>query len=257
MTQELARGEPGWSLAGRLAVVTGAGQGIGREIAAALAEAGATVVVADRNAATGAAAAAELGGAFVELDVTDSAAVRTVVDAILAEHGRIDVLVNNAGIVRNTPAEDVGDQEWRDIFAINVDGLFWCSREVGRAMLAAGRGSIVNIASMSGLIANHPQPQAAYNASKAAVIMLTKSLAAEWAGRGVRVNAIAPGYVATELTVRGMSNPAWREEWLHSIPMGRVASPSEIAPAALYLASDASSYVTGSVLVIDGGYTAW
>lgn len=257
MAQRSEGGEPAWSLAGRLALVTGAGQGIGREIAGSLAGAGATVVVADRNVATGEATAAELGGMFVELDVIDPAAVRAAVDAILAENGRIDVLVNNAGIVRNTPAEETGDQEWRDIFSVNVDGLFWCSREVGRVMLDAGRGSIVNIASMSGLIANHPQPQAAYNASKAAVIMLTKSLAAEWAGRGVRVNAIAPGYVATELTVRGMSNPDWRDEWLRSIPMGRVASPSEIAPAALYLASDASSYVTGSVLVIDGGYTAW
>jgi NAD(P)-dependent dehydrogenase (short-subunit alcohol dehydrogenase family) len=124
-------------------------------------------------------------------------------------------------------------------------------------MLEAGSGSIINMASMSGLVVNRPQPQAAYNTSKAAVVMLTKSLAAEWASRGVRVNAIAPGYVATDLTLKGLSNEEWRTEWLRSTPMGRVAQPSEIAPAALYLASDASSYVTGSVLVIDGGYTAW
>jgi NAD(P)-dependent dehydrogenase (short-subunit alcohol dehydrogenase family) len=249
-------GEPR-ALHGRVALVTGAGQGIGREIARSLAVAGARVIVADRNRDTGAATADELGGLFVELDVTDSADVRAAVDSIVADHGRIDVLVNNAGIVRNTPAEATSDDDWRDVFRVNVEGVFWCCREVGRTMLEAGGGSIVNIASMSGLVVNRPQPQAAYNASKAAVIMLTKSLAAEWASRGVRVNAIAPGYVATELTLRGMTNPEWRDEWLRSTPMGRVAQPAEIAPAAVYLASDASSYVTGSVLVVDGGYSAW
>jgi NAD(P)-dependent dehydrogenase (short-subunit alcohol dehydrogenase family) len=245
------------SLAGRVAVVTGAGQGIGREIAGSLAAAGARIIVADRNRETGVGVADALGGMFVELDVTDSSAVRAAVDSIVADLGRIDILVNNAGIVRNTPAELTSDDEWRAILGVNCDGVFWCCREVGRVMLEAGSGSIVNIASMSGLVVNRPQPQAAYNVSKAAVIMLTKSLAAEWAGRGVRVNAIAPGYVATELTLKGMSKDEWREEWLRSTPMGRVAQPAEIAPAALYLASDASSYVTGSVLVIDGGYTAW
>jgi NAD(P)-dependent dehydrogenase (short-subunit alcohol dehydrogenase family) len=245
------------SLAGRVALVTGAGQGIGREIARSLAAAGARIIVADRNRETGVGVADALGGMFVELDVTDSSAVRAAVDSIVADLGRIDILVNNAGIVRNTPAELTSDDEWRAILGVNCDGVFWCCREVGRVMLEAGSGSIVNIASMSGLVVNRPQPQAAYNVSKAAVIMLTKSLAAEWAGRGVRVNAIAPGYVATELTLKGMNNDEWREEWLRSTPMGRVAEPAEIAPAALYLASDASSYVTGSVLVIDGGYTAW
>jgi NAD(P)-dependent dehydrogenase (short-subunit alcohol dehydrogenase family) len=245
------------SLGNRIAMVTGGGQGIGYEIARALAAAGAHIVIADRNPTTAQKVAAELAGSMVELDVTDSSAVRTAVEAIVAEHGRIDILVNNAGIVRNTPAEATSDDEWRAIFGVNVDGLFWCCREVGRVMLDRGSGTIVNIASMSGLVVNRPQPQAAYNASKAAVIMITKSLAAEWAGRGVRVNAVAPGYVATELTLRGMSNPEWREEWLRSTPLGRVAEPAEIAPAVVYLASDASSYVTGSVLVIDGGYTAW
>ncbi|HYH93826.1 MAG TPA: glucose 1-dehydrogenase [Candidatus Saccharimonadales bacterium] len=245
------------ALDGRVAVVTGGGQGIGLEIARALAAAGATLVIADRNEETGPAAAAEVGGTFVEIDVRDSDSVRRAVDAIVGRHGRIDILVNNAGIVRNTPAEETGDDEWRDILSVNCDGVFWCCREVGKVMLAAGGGSIVNIASMSGLVVNRPQPQAAYNVSKAAVIMLTKSLAAEWGARGVRVNAVAPGYVATELTLRGMETPGWEEAWLAGTPMGRVAQPSEIAPAVLYLASDAASFVTGSVLVIDGGYTAW
>ena len=257
MTDTARQPGGGLSLEDRIAVVTGAGQGIGREIARSFAAAGARIIVADRNRDTGVATADELGGMFVELDVTDSSAVRAAVDSIVADVGRIDILVNNAGIVRNTPAELTSDDEWRAILGVNCDGVFWCCREVGRVMLEAGSGSIVNIASMSGLVVNRPQPQAAYNVSKAAVIMLTKSLAAEWAGRGVRVNAIAPGYVATELTIKGLSNDEWREDWLRSTPLGRVAQPAEIAPAALYLASDASSYVTGSVLVIDGGYTAW
>ena len=241
----------------RVAVITGGASGIGREIARALHAAGATVVIADRDAARAEEVATALGGLAQLVDVTDPASVHDAVSAIVGRHGRIDVLVTSAGIVRNGPAEDTTDTDWRDVFAVNCDGLFWCCREVGRVMLAAGHGSIVNIASMSGIVVNRPQGQVAYNASKAAVIGLTKSLAAEWAPRGVRVNAIAPGYVATELTLRGMRDPAWREEWLRSTPMGRVAQPEEIAPAAVYLASDAASYVTGSVLVIDGGYTAW
>jgi NAD(P)-dependent dehydrogenase (short-subunit alcohol dehydrogenase family) len=141
--------------------------------------------------------------------------------------------------------------------SVNLDGVFWCCRALGRAMLEQGSGAIVNIASMSGVVSNHPQPQAAYNASKAGVITLTKSLAGEWASRGVRVNAVSPGYIRTPLTEQGMAMPEWADVWLASTPMGRLAEPEEIAPAVVYLASDASSYATGTNLVIDGGYTSW
>lgn len=240
-------------LEGRTALVTGAAQGIGFEIARGLAEAGARVIVADLSPEGGEAAAARLGGTFERLDVTDPAAVT----ALAARLGAPDVLVNNAGIVRNGPAEDGSDDDWRAVMAVNLDGVYWCCRAFGRPMLARGSGSIVNVASMSGLISNHPQPQAAYNASKAGVIHLTRSLAGEWAARGVRVNAVAPGYTATPLTKRGLETPEWRDTWLRETPMGRLAEPEEIAPAALYLASDASRFVTGHTLVVDGGYTAW
>ncbi len=246
-----------FSLEDRVAVVTGGGGGIGLEIGRALRAAGAAVVAAEINAETGRAAAEKLEGDFVQTDVTDPDSVRRMVRAVLDGHGKIDVFVNNAGIAHNVPAEEMSDDQWRRMLSINLDGVFWCCREAGRAMLERGSGAIVNIASMSGMVSNHPQPQAHYNASKAGVIMLTKSLAGEWASRGVRVNSISPGYVRTPLTELGMSNPEWRDVWLSSTPMGRIAEPREIAPAVVFLASDASSYATGTNLVVDGGYTSW
>ncbi len=240
-------------LNGRRAVVTGGAQGIGFEIAKALREAGAEIVIADINEDLGEHAATQLHGVFRRMDVTQPERVSETA----RELQDTDILVNNAGVVRNTPAEQTTDEEWRTVLGVNLDGVYWCCRAFGSAMLARRNGSIINLASMSGVISNRPQPQASYNASKAAVIHLTRSLAGEWAARGVRVNAIAPGYVGTELTQKGLSNPEWRSAWLTATPMGRVAEPREIAPAALYLASDAASFVTGSVLVVDGGYTVW
>ena len=248
---------PVFSLDGRVAVVTGGSRGIGFEVARAMRESGAHVVLADRLREEGEAAAATLGAEFVETDVTRSESVRALAEGVAARHGRVDILANIAGIVHNVPSEDATDEDWRRVQSVNLDGVFFCCREVGKLMLAQGKGVIVNMASMSGLVSNHPQPQAAYNASKAGVILLTKSLAGEWAGRGVRVNAIAPGYVGTPMTKLGLDTPEWRRVWLESIPLGRLAEPAEIAPLAVFLASDASSYMTGATVVIDGGYTAW
>ncbi len=244
-------------LQGRVAVVTGAGGGLGLEIGRSLKAAGAEVVASDLDAETGKATADELSGDFVGTDVTDPGSVRALVREVLNGHGRLDVMVNNAGIARSVPAEEMTDEEWRRMTAVNLDGVFWGCREAGRVMLERGSGSIVNIASMSGMISNHPQPQAHYNAAKAGVIMLTKSLAGEWASRGVRVNAVSPGYTRTPMTEPSMSKSEWAEVWLSSTPMGRIAEPHEIAPAVLYLASDAASFATGTNLVVDGGYTVW
>ncbi|MGO4853592.1 SDR family NAD(P)-dependent oxidoreductase [Phaeovulum sp. W22_SRMD_FR3] len=244
-----------FDLSGRLAVVTGGAAGIGRAISTVLAEGGARVVVADRDAGAAAALAQELGGIALMLDVTDAAACEEQAAALAAEHGPAAILVNNAGIVMNAPSLDVDLAEWRRVIDVNLHGVFHTSRAFGRHMVAAGRGSVINISSICGAVTVHPQPQAAYNAAKAGVNLLTKSLAVEWAGQ-VRVNAVAPGYTATELTLLGRSKPEWFNTWLAGIPMGRLADPREIALAVAYLASDAASYVTGTVLTVDGGYTA-
>jgi NAD(P)-dependent dehydrogenase (short-subunit alcohol dehydrogenase family) len=251
-------------LDGRVAVVTGAGQGIGAACARALGEAGAKVVIAELQEERAQACAAELAklGIHAEaapVDVTKSAAVDALTAEVIARHGRVDILVNNAGVARSDMrAEDVTDDHWRFHMEVNVDGLFWCCRAFGRQMLAQGSGSIINIGSMSGLIVNKPQPQSFYNASKAAVHHLTKSLAAEWAARGVRVNAVAPTYIETPLTTFGIKdNPAMYKVWLEMTPMGRVGQPEEIASAVHFLASDAASLVTGAILVADGGYSCW
>ncbi|HET6466881.1 MAG TPA: SDR family oxidoreductase [Geminicoccaceae bacterium] len=251
-----------YDLSGRVAVVTGGGRNIGLATCMALAECGARVVMAEIDPEVGQAgieamARAGFEGELVRLDVTRPRDVTAAAAEIHGRHGRIDILVANAGIAFNTPAEDCPDEEWLRVVDLNLNGVFWCNRAFGRYMLDAGRGSIVNLGSMSGIIANKPQPQAHYNATKAAVHMLTKSLAAEWAARGVRVNAVAPTYIETTMTKRGMDRPEWLEIWLGMTPMGRVGQSPEIASVVLFLASDASSLMTGSVVVVDGGYTCW
>ena len=250
-------------LADKTAVVTGGGQGIGLASVEALAEAGAKVVIADRDAKVAAQGQASLKAKgydveIVDMDVTNSGQVAAVAAQLVARHGKVDILVNNAGIARSeTPAETVADEHWLNVIDVNLNGTFWCCREFGKHMLAAKSGTIVNIGSMSGFIVNKPQEQSYYNASKAAVHHLTKSLAAEWGARGVRVNAVAPTYIETPLNAFVKNNPPMYNAWIGGTPMARLGQVEEIASVVLFLASEAASLMTGSIVLVDGGYTCW
>ncbi|WP_407158102.1 SDR family NAD(P)-dependent oxidoreductase [Bradyrhizobium sp. STM 3557] len=252
-----------FKLDGKTALVTGGGQGIGLACVEALAEAGAKVVIADRDSKVATAGQAEMKAKgydteTVLMDVTDSARVTQVADELVARYGKVDILVNNAGIARSeTPAETVTDEHWLNVLDVNLNGTFWCCRAFGKHMLAAKAGNIVNIGSMSGFIVNKPQEQCFYNASKAAVHHLTKSLAAEWGARGVRVNAVAPTYIETPLNAFVKNSPRMYDAWIGGTPMGRMGQVDEIASVVLFLASEAASLMTGSVVVVDGGYTCW
>jgi NAD(P)-dependent dehydrogenase (short-subunit alcohol dehydrogenase family) len=193
----------------------------------------------------------------VVLDVTDAQAVENAADELVKAHGKVDILINRAGIARLNSTVETPDAEWRQVMDVNVNGVFWCCRAFGRHMLERRDGRIVNLGSMSGLIINRPQLAASYMASKGTVHMLTKALAVEWAKSGVRVNALVPGYVGTDMTLAMRARPELFDVWLDMTPMGRLGEPTEIASAILYLASNASNYVTGTILSIDGGYTAW
>jgi NAD(P)-dependent dehydrogenase (short-subunit alcohol dehydrogenase family) len=247
-----------FDLTGKTAVVTGGNTGLGEAFAKALVGAGADVALAARSRERSEAVAEEIqasGGhaIVVGLDVTDPAQVDGMLESVTERLGPVDILVNNAGVCYHGPAAEVPLEEWHDVFDVNVHGLWHCAQIVGRRMIQNGGGNIINIGSISAMIVNRPQWQPAYNASKAAVHQLTRSLAAEWAPYNVRVNALAPGYVKTAMSP--VDEPQFRRHWIEDTPMQRYATPEELGPSIVYLASDASSFMTGSILVVDGGYT--
>lgn len=249
-----------FDLTGRTALVTGGNQGLGRAFAFGLAQAGATVAISGRSAERNDKVVAEAAAEGITLhpitaDITKSEDVERMTTESINALGHLDILVNNAGTCYHGESWVVTEDEWDAVFDLNVKALWACSLAAGKHMRERGSGSIINIGSMSGMIVNRPQMQPAYNASKAAVHHLTKSLAAEWGPLGIRVNALAPGYCKTEMAP--VDKPEFQRHWIEDTPMLRYAMPEEIAPSVVFLASDAASFITGSVLVADGGYTAW
>ena len=248
------------SLADRVAIVTGAGRGIGEAISLALAAEGADVALAGRNEANLASVAERIEALgrraiVVATDVTDRDAVEALIEQTVTRLGGLDILVNNAGLVRPSPLLETTDDDWDLVFDTNVRGLFLCTRAAGRVLTEQGSGKVVNIASHVGLVgmAN----VASYCASKGAVVQLTRALAVEWAPHNVQVNAIAPGWVETDMNAEVRANPDEVERALRHVPARRMGRAEELGPLAVLLASAASDFMTGETIVIDGGQIAW
>ena len=249
-----------FKLDNKISLVTGGAGGIGIEICKSLLDAGSKVIIADIDSKKSKKLLKKIKNKNIEyykLDSTSEKNIKSLSRFILKKYKRLDVLVNCVGICFNKEAEKVKKKEWDKVINININSMFYVCKEFGKIFIKQKKGTIVNIGSNSGLIVDKPQPQASYNASKAAVHQLTKSLACEWSKYNIRVNAIAPGYVATEMTLLGRKKPHWFKYWIEMTPMKRLAEPSEIASVALFLASESSSYCTGSVISVDGGYTSW
>ena len=244
-------------------VVTGAARGIGLAVAELCAAAGANIAIVDRLEQQGRSSVDRLAQSsgrkvcFYCADLTDWRRAEEITVAIKRDFGRIHVLMNCIGIGPNTDVLKISPQEWQDVMNVNVNAQFYIAQAIAQHMVEAGGGSIVAIGSNSGLIVDRPQPQAHYNASKAAVHQMVRSMAAELASHKIRVNAVAPGFVMTDMTKDAIAKSDWLDVWTRNTPMGRLARPEEVAYAMLYLASDAASYTTGSILVVDGGYTCW
>ncbi|MBI9093242.1 MAG: glucose 1-dehydrogenase [Sphaerochaeta sp.] len=254
-----------FSLEGKVSLVTGGGSGIGKAFCHALGEAGSKVAVVDINLPSAQVTVAELRAKGIEAiaiktDVTNEADVEAMVGTVVTTFGSLTIAVNNAGMGIWSDALTMPFETWRKTQALNLDAIFLCARAEAKVMQIAGYGKIINTASMSAHISNTPQNQSAYNASKAGVLHLTRSLAAEWAPLGIRVNSISPGYTQTDLVEKLLETPEGKSmlpKWLEKIPMGRMALTDDLQGAVVYLASSVSDYATGSDMLIDGGYCAW
>ena len=260
-----------FSLTDRVAIVTGGARGLGKTMAMALAEAGAHVVITDLLKEQGEKTAGEIKSLgreslFLEVNVLDYSRIGETVDLIVSRFGRIDILVNNAGIVykpeeeggsASIPLEKVSRENWDNVLKVNLNGVFYFTQHVGKVMLNQKSGSIINIASMSAFVANLGRSNNAYCASKAGVVMFTRQLAADWAEKGIRINAIAPGYMMTDIGAGPLNDPKLKELLKTMIPMRRPGTPDDLKGIVVFLASDASGYMTGQSLLIDGGYTIW
>ena len=250
-------------LDGKAIYVTGGASGIGKCAAMAFAEAGADVAIVDINLEGAQKVADEIKEATgsntiaIACNVTKQDEVEAMVAKVVETYGKLDACYNNAGICLNVPADEMTLEQWQKVIDINLTGVFLCATAAGRVMLKQGYGSIINTASMSGHIVNVPQPQCAYNASKAGVIQLTKSLAIEWAKKGVRVNSISPGYIGTDLVLAAPHLTALIDQWNAIAPMGRLGKPEELQSILVYLAGDTSSFTTGSDFVVDGAFTCF
>ena len=250
-----------FELKNEVAIVTGAASGLGREIAIGLAEAGADIVIfdvlAEKAKKETAAEIEKLGrkAVVVEGDVTKEDDVKRLVHTTMDEFGKIDILVNDAGVVSWIPAEELEFKEWQRVLDVNLNGVFNCCKYVGREMIKKRKGSIINVSSMSSLIVNYPQKQCHYNVSKAGVSQLTKCLAFEWAPYNVRVNAVLPGYTSTPLLKEADSK--YLEHWSSRAAQKRISDPAEFKGIFVFLASKAASYFCGSLVLSDGGYSLW